>query len=87
MPTDYPFRPPKCNFITKIYHPNINTFGTISLDILDYLWSLTLTLPKTILSISSLLSDPNPDDPLDFEIAELYKKINMSITRKHVNFQ
>ena len=25
IPTDYPFKPPKINFLTKIYHPSINS--------------------------------------------------------------
>ena len=35
-------------------------------------WSPVLTLPKLLLSLSSLLTDPNPDDPMESEIAEQY---------------
>ena len=73
FPPDYPFKPPKCQFKTKVYHPNINANGGICLDILKNQWSPALTTTKVLLSISSLLSDPNPDDPLVGEIAALYK--------------
>ena len=69
----YPMQPPKCRFLTKIYHPNVDAVGRICLDILKGNWSPALNLPKVCLSIQSLLQEPNPDDPLDNKVAEVFK--------------
>jgi ubiquitin-conjugating enzyme E2 D/E len=73
FPSDYPFRPPEVRFLTRIFHPNINQKGEVCLDILKDRWSSSQTVRTLLLSISSLLDSPNPDDPLVAEIANLYK--------------
>lgn len=88
FPSDYPFSPPKIEFKTPIYHPNINSSGSICIDILKDGWSASYGLVQTLTSISALLGSPNPNDPLVTEIANLYKtdiKSFETAARNHVN--
>ena len=65
---------PQVRFLTKIYHPNIDKLGRICLDILKDKWSPALQIRTVLLSIQALLSSPNPDDPLDENVARQWRE-------------
>ena len=83
MPTDYPFKPPKLIFKTRVYHPNIASDGSICIDILKDQWSSAMRLNTVLLSISDLLANPNPNDPLVPDIARQYST-NREVYNKNV---
>ncbi|KAI9272002.1 ubiquitin-conjugating enzyme E2D 2 [Sporodiniella umbellata] len=73
--SDYPFKPPKIKFITKIYHPNIDDDGSICIDMLKPdIWKPATRLVNVLQAIATLLENPNPDDALVASVAEIYNK-------------
>ncbi|KAI8980281.1 putative ubiquitin-conjugating enzyme E2 [Pilobolus umbonatus] len=71
--SDYPFKPPKMKFTTKIYHPNIDDDGAICIDLLKPdIWKPATKLVNILQSLAQLLEHPNPDDALVGSIAEVY---------------
>lgn len=71
---EYPRAAPRVKFVSKIEHVNVNKEGDICLDILKDKWSPALKILSIMVSVASLLSDPNPDDPFNFELAALFKR-------------
>jgi len=89
FPNDYPFKPPKVHFQTKIYHCNVNDQGHTCMDLLNN-WSPASKISTLLLTICTLLKEPNPDDPLRNDIANLFNnnrkehdKIAAEWTRKY----
>lgn len=74
FPSDYPFKPPLVAFKTRIFHPNVDPSGRICLDLLHDQWTPGLSAAKLLLSISSLLTDPNTDHGLFPEALDMLKR-------------
>jgi ubiquitin-conjugating enzyme E2 A len=72
--SDYPIKPPSVKFLTPMFHPNIYRDGKICVDILQGEWTPAQNIRTILLSIISLLMDPNPASPANREASELYVK-------------
>jgi ubiquitin-conjugating enzyme E2 A len=71
----YPQEPPEVKFATAgVFHPNVYADGRICLDLLKTAWSPTTGVRSLLISIQSLLADPNPASPANPEAAEVYQK-------------
>mmetsp|Transcript_4696 Transcript_4696/g.7071 ORF Transcript_4696/g.7071 Transcript_4696/m.7071 type:complete len:184 (-) Transcript_4696:1189-1740(-) len=73
VPSGYPHEPPKVKCNTKIYHPNIDLKGNVCLNILRGDWKPVLCISAVILGLNFLFFEPNPNDPLNQEAAELMR--------------
>ncbi|ETO30530.1 ubiquitin-conjugating enzyme E2 [Reticulomyxa filosa] len=72
---EYPFKPPKVRFVTKIWHVNISQKnGFISLDLLQNNWSPAWTVGTMLLAIMSLLGDPNWREPLNTDAGKMHRE-------------
>ncbi|KAL8971487.1 MAG: hypothetical protein Q9183_001034 [Haloplaca sp. 2 TL-2023] len=72
FPSNYPYAPPGVLFKTPIYHPNVDFSGRICLDILKDKWSAVYNVQSVLLSLQSLLGEPNNQSPLNGKAAELW---------------
>ncbi len=69
VPTSYPFDPPHCLCLTKIYHPNISLEGNVCLNILRMDWKPIFCITTVLIGLRMLFLEPNPNDPLNQEAA------------------
>ncbi|ETS75187.1 Ubiquitin-conjugating enzyme [Pestalotiopsis fici W106-1] len=82
FPSNYPYAPPTVLFKTPIYHPNVDFSGRICLDILKDKWTAAYNIQTVLLSLQSLLGEPNNASPLNGEAAELWDKDAEEFKRK-----
>jgi len=74
FPSNYPYSPPTVMFTTPMFHPNVDMAGRICLDILKDKWSAVYNVQSILLSLQSLLGEPNTKSPLNGQAAELWNK-------------
>ena len=81
IPREYPFKPPKVKVLTKIFHPNVFE-QRICVSILGEDWTPANNLVDVIESIRFILTNPNPDDPLNSTAANLMKRDQKAFAKK-----
>lgn len=69
----YPHDAPKVKCLTAVYHPNIDAEGNVCLNILREDWKPVLSISAVVYGLLSLFIEPNPNDPLNQEAAELLR--------------
>lgn len=72
FPAEYPFAAPTIKFVTPCFHPNVDNAGNICLDILKEKWSAAYSVETILVSLRSLLGEPNNDSPLNSYAAQLW---------------
>ncbi|MFJ3171913.1 ubiquitin-conjugating enzyme E2 variant [Streptomyces roseus] len=72
VPPTYPADRPRMRFTEPLYHPNIDTCGSIDMDALSTKWSPEQTVETMLRSVLRLLDEPDVHDPARPEVAELY---------------
>jgi ubiquitin-conjugating enzyme E2 C len=82
FPEDYPYAAPTIKFTTPCFHPNVDQHGNICLDILKEKWSPAYSVSTILVSLRSLLGEPNNDSPLNGYAAQLWDSPVGTLGRK-----
>lgn len=87
FPTDYPYSPPQFRFLTEMWHPNIYENGDVCISILhppvddpqsgelpSERWNPTQNVRTVLLSVISLLNEPNTFSPANVDASVMYRR-------------
>ncbi|XP_077458040.1 ubiquitin-conjugating enzyme E2 C-like [Stigmatopora argus] len=87
FPGGYPYQAPRVRFVTPCFHPNVDEQGFICLDILKDKWSALLDVRAVLLSLQSLLGEPNNESPLNGTAATLWADQEAYKAHLHATFK
>ncbi|ODV90735.1 hypothetical protein CANCADRAFT_110045 [Tortispora caseinolytica NRRL Y-17796] len=86
FPSDYPLNPPTMKFTTPLFHPNVYQDGTVCISILHppgddphmyetaaERWSPIQSVEKILLSVMSMLSEPNPESGANIDACKMFR--------------
>ncbi|PAA65058.1 hypothetical protein BOX15_Mlig001003g2 [Macrostomum lignano] len=87
FPQDYPYSPPSISFVSKMFHPNIYDDGKVCISILhppgedpvsgelpSERWNPTQNVRTILLSVISLLNEPNTSSPANVDASVMFRK-------------
>lgn len=86
FPRNYPLSPPKMQFKSTLFHPNIYTDGRVCISILHQAgedptgyetasenWNPVQTVEKILLSVLSMIAAPNDQSPANVDAAKMWR--------------
>eukprot|EP00800_Vazella_pourtalesii_P006614 TRINITY_DN18660_c0_g1_i1.p1 TRINITY_DN18660_c0_g1~~TRINITY_DN18660_c0_g1_i1.p1 ORF type:complete len:153 (-),score=28.70 TRINITY_DN18660_c0_g1_i1:186-644(-) len=80
---EYPFKPPKVNFRTPIYHPNVDEKGQVCLPIIaPENWKPAVKMDLVLKDLLTMINTPEPEHPLRADLAEEYTKDKEGFNKK-----
>jgi len=83
FPTEYPFKPPKVIFKTKIYHPNVDEKGNVCLAVINSEnWKPATKITQVLEALILLVNDPEPSHPLRAELATEFTNSHSKFLKK-----
>jgi ubiquitin-conjugating enzyme E2 G2 len=87
FPNDYPLSPPTMRFVSELFHPNIYSDGRVCISILhppgedpmgyessSERWSPVQSIEKILISVVSMLAEPNDESPANVDAAKMYRE-------------
>jgi ubiquitin-conjugating enzyme E2 G2 len=87
FPSDYPLSPPSMRFVSELFHPNIYPDGKVCISILHppgddpmgyetsaERWSPVQSIEKILISVVSMLAEPNDESPANVDAAKMYRE-------------
>jgi len=95
FPKDYPNMPPKLVFLSDLWHPNIYTDGKVCISILhapgddsygyesaEERWRPIHTAESILLSVISMLADPNIESPANIDAAKQFRDDRVGFNKR-----
>jgi len=95
FPTEYPYQPPVLQFTSKFLHPNVHKDGKVCISILhppgddplsgeraEERWNPVQSPETILLSVITLLSDPNFSSPANVDSSIEWRKNNSEFQKK-----